>query len=87
MQTKDSPRRFTNGQSDNFKLFSNSGQLYFVRFKNETRIIRRSSLSVPPDPPGIDFLAYRQWHFGRELPTFTWEKTDKAKVLRQEAGM
>ncbi|MFA5863548.1 MAG: methionine adenosyltransferase [Phycisphaerae bacterium] len=26
-------------------------------------------------------------HFGRELPNFTWEKTDKAKILRQEAGV
>jgi len=29
----------------------------------------------------------RNGHFGRELPTFTWEKTDKAKILRQEAGI
>ncbi|MCI0642194.1 MAG: methionine adenosyltransferase [Gemmataceae bacterium] len=28
----------------------------------------------------------RNGHFGRELPTFTWEKTDKAEVLRKEAG-
>jgi S-adenosylmethionine synthetase len=26
-------------------------------------------------------------HFGRELPEFTWEKTDKADLLRQEAGV
>ncbi len=26
-------------------------------------------------------------HFGRNLPNFTWEKTDKAKVLRREAGL
>ena len=26
-------------------------------------------------------------HFGRELPDFTWEKTDKAAVLRKEAGL
>ena len=25
-------------------------------------------------------------HFGRELPEFTWEKTDKARVLRKAAG-
>ncbi len=24
-------------------------------------------------------------HFGRELPEFTWEKTDKAKILKKEA--
>jgi S-adenosylmethionine synthetase len=26
-------------------------------------------------------------HFGRELPEFTWERTDKADVLRREAGL
>lgn len=26
-------------------------------------------------------------HFGRELPDFTWEKTDKADLLRAEAGL
>ena len=26
-------------------------------------------------------------HFGHEKPTFTWEKTDKAKILRREAGI
>jgi S-adenosylmethionine synthetase len=29
----------------------------------------------------------RHGHFGRELPTFTWERTDKAAALRQEAGV
>lgn len=27
----------------------------------------------------------RNGHFGRELPEFTWEKTDKAEILRREA--
>jgi S-adenosylmethionine synthetase len=26
-------------------------------------------------------------HFGRELPDFTWERTDKAELLRSEAGL
>jgi S-adenosylmethionine synthetase len=26
-------------------------------------------------------------HFGRELPEFTWERTDRAEVLRSEAGL
>jgi S-adenosylmethionine synthetase len=26
-------------------------------------------------------------HFGREDPDFTWEKTDKAGILRKEAGL
>lgn len=28
----------------------------------------------------------RHGHFGRELPEFTWERTDKADVLRREVG-
>ena len=28
----------------------------------------------------------RHGHFGRELPTFTWEKVDKAEVLRKAGG-
>ena len=26
-------------------------------------------------------------HFGRELPEFTWERTDKAEALRSAAGL
>ena len=29
----------------------------------------------------------RHGHFGRELPAFTWEKTDKADALRADAGV
>jgi S-adenosylmethionine synthetase len=29
----------------------------------------------------------RHGHFGRELPTFTWERTDKAEALRREVGV
>jgi len=29
----------------------------------------------------------RHGHFGRELPNFTWEKTDKAVALRKEVGL
>jgi S-adenosylmethionine synthetase len=29
----------------------------------------------------------RHGHFGRELPAFTWERTDKAETLRAEAGV
>jgi S-adenosylmethionine synthetase len=29
----------------------------------------------------------RHGHFGRELPDFTWEKTDKAEALRSAAGV
>jgi S-adenosylmethionine synthetase len=26
-------------------------------------------------------------HFGRDLPTFTWERADKAPALRKEVGL
>ncbi|MBI4233089.1 MAG: methionine adenosyltransferase, partial [Chloroflexi bacterium] len=26
-------------------------------------------------------------HFGRELPAFTWERTDKVGALRRAAGL
>ena len=29
----------------------------------------------------------RHGHFGRELPSFTWEKTDKANILGREVGI
>ena len=29
----------------------------------------------------------RHGHFGRELPNFTWEKTDKAEALKKDAGL
>ena len=29
----------------------------------------------------------RHGHFGRELPDFTWEKTDKAEALKKAAGV
>jgi len=37
------------------------------------------------------FLIYRKTaaygHFGRDDPDFTWERTDKAEILRREAGI
>ena len=51
----------------------------------------------PLTPRGIiDYLKLRRpifkktasyGHFGRSEPEFTWEKTDKAKVLRKDAGL
>ena len=51
----------------------------------------------PLTPRGIiDYLKLRRpifrktasyGHFGRNEPEFTWEKTDKAKVLRKDAGL
>ncbi len=50
----------------------------------------------PLNPRGIiDYLKLRRpiykltaayGHFGRSEPTFTWERTDKARILRREAG-
>jgi len=51
----------------------------------------------PLTPRGIiDYLKLRRpifrktasyGHFGRTEPEFTWEKTDKAKLLRKDAGL
>ncbi len=51
----------------------------------------------PMTPHGIiDYLKLRRpiyqltasyGHFGRTEPSFTWERTDKAKTLRKEAGL
>jgi S-adenosylmethionine synthetase len=35
----------------------------------------------------IYFSTARHGHFGRELPDFTWERTDKAEELRRAAGV
>ena len=35
----------------------------------------------------IYFETARHGHFGRELPGFTWEKTDRADALRKAAGV
>jgi S-adenosylmethionine synthetase len=26
-------------------------------------------------------------HFGRELPEFTWERTDRVDIIREKAGL
>jgi S-adenosylmethionine synthetase len=58
------------------------------------KLVRRH---FPMTPRGIiDHLKLRRpiykrtasyGHFGRNEPGFTWEKTDKAKILRKEAGL
>ncbi|MGH7229291.1 MAG: methionine adenosyltransferase [Nitrospiraceae bacterium] len=57
------------------------------------KLVRRH---FPLTPRGIiDYLKLRRpiyrktasyGHFGRNEPEFTWEKTDKAKILKKEAG-
>jgi S-adenosylmethionine synthetase len=45
-------------------------------------IIRHLDLRRP-----IFYKTASYGHFGREDPDFTWEKTDKAEILRKEAGL
>jgi len=59
------------------------------------RLCRLVKKNFPLSPSGmIDYLKLRRpifrktasyGHFGREIPEFTWEKTDKAKELRKGA--
>jgi S-adenosylmethionine synthetase len=65
-----------------------------VQTDNLEKIVRKH---FPMTPRGIiDHLKLRRpiyrktaayGHFGRSEPEFTWEKTDKMKVLRKEAGL
>ncbi len=59
-----------------------------------TRLVRKHFPMKPADiirvldlkkPRYLKTAAYG--HFGREGPEFTWEKTDKAEILRKEAGL
>ena len=64
---------------------------------SEDRIAKLVRKHFPLKPRGmIEYLKLlrpiylataRHGHFGRELPNFTWEKTDKAALLRREAGL
>ena len=63
----------------------------------EERIAKLVRKHFPLKPRGmIEYLKLlrpiyldtaRHGHFGRELPNFTWERTDKAALLRREAGL
>jgi S-adenosylmethionine synthetase len=62
--------------------------------ENLDKLVRKH---FPLTPRGIiDYLKLRRpifrktasyGHFGRNEPEFTWEKTDKAKLLRRDAGL
>ena len=64
---------------------------------NVERIEKLVRKLFPLTPRGIiDYLKLRRpiykqtaayGHFGRNEPDFTWEKTDKAALLRREAGL
>jgi S-adenosylmethionine synthetase len=65
-----------------------------VSVDNLDKLVRKH---FPMTPRGIiDYLKLRRpifrktasyGHFGRSEPEFTWEKTDKAKALRKDAGL
>ena len=65
-----------------------------VAVENLDKLVRKH---FPLTPRGIiDYLKLRRpifrktasyGHFGRSEPEFTWEKTDKAKILRRDAGL
>jgi S-adenosylmethionine synthetase len=65
-----------------------------VAIENLDKLVRKH---FPLTPRGIiDHLKLRRpifrktasyGHFGRNEPEFTWEKTDKAKILRKDAGL
>ena len=65
-----------------------------VAVENLDKLVRKH---FPLTPRGIiDYLKLRRpifrktasyGHFGRSEPEFTWEKTDKARILRRDAGL
>jgi S-adenosylmethionine synthetase len=65
-----------------------------VAVENLDKLVRKH---FPLTPRGIiEYLKLRRpifrktasyGHFGRNEPEFTWEKTDKAKPLRRDAGL
>ena len=65
-----------------------------VAVENLDKLVRKH---FPLTPRGIiDYLKLRRpifrktasyGHFGRNEPEFTWEKTNKAKILRKDAGL
>ena len=61
------------------KISAVINKLFDLRPKS---IIKRLNLKRP-----IFRETARNGHFGRELPDFTWEKTDMVEAIRQEAGI
>ncbi len=65
--------------------------------KCEVQLAYAIGVAEPVTPRGIiDYLKLRRpifrktasyGHFGRNEPEFTWEKTNKAKILRKDAGL
>ena len=70
---------FGTGKLDNGKLI----QLVAKHFKlSPSGMIEQLNMRRP-----IFAKTAAYGHFGREDPDFTWEKTDKAAILRKEAGL
>jgi S-adenosylmethionine synthetase len=73
----------TNGTTNNGLTEEQIADLIRQHFKLTPRgIIETLNLRRP-----IYRETARHGHFGRELPNFTWERTDKAEALRQAAGV
>jgi S-adenosylmethionine synthetase len=73
----------TNGHTNNGITDDQLVELIRKHFKLTPRgIIETLNLRRP-----IYRETARNGHFGRELPNFTWERTDKAEALRREVGV
>ena len=82
------------GVPDPVSILINTKDTEMVEIPILDKLVRKY---FPMTPRGIiDHLKLRRpiykataayGHFGRNEPGFTWEKTDKAKMLRKEAGL
>jgi len=81
------------GVADPVSILIDTKNTEKVSVENLDKLVRKH---FPLTPRGIiDYLKLRRpiykktasyGHFGRNEPEFTWERTDKAKILRKEAG-
>jgi S-adenosylmethionine synthetase len=70
---------FGTGKVENGKLIALVNKHFSL---NPSAIIEQLNLRRP-----IYAKTAAYGHFGREDPDFTWERTDKAAILRKEAGL
>jgi S-adenosylmethionine synthetase len=72
-------KTFGTGKISEEKLIEVVGRVFDLRPK---AIIQQLDLLRP-----IYHQTAAYGHFGRELPDFTWERTDKVEALRDAAGL
>jgi S-adenosylmethionine synthetase len=82
------------GVADQVSVLVDTKNTEKVSVDNLDKLVRKH---FPMTPRGIiEHLKLRRpifrktaayGHFGRNEPEFTWEKTDKAKILRKDAGI